>query len=248
MADPEFTFIKFTGDCAPLGLMQMTGPRTCGATFSPTAQVSSIPVLRDDIARGRKGGTVTTTVPPNARGGVVPQPQPPEPGQSAQSGATGASTGQTGATGQPPTTVTQPSKVNIVPPPTVAPVPVVPPPTDEEFAKVQIQDVLKAFCAGYEALDPKAVKVVQPKADLDALQRQMKQYKSAECKFAEPKFPALDPKAGNAKVEAELKRGYVFVGSAKPENYEQIATMTLVRPGPRTPWVIDTVAYKPKPK
>jgi hypothetical protein len=58
----------------------------------------------------------------------------------------------------------------------------------------------------------------------------------------------LDAKAGTAKVEADLKRGYVFVGTAKPEDYEQIATMTLIRPGPRTPWVIDTVTYKPKPK
>jgi len=124
---------------------------------------------------------------------------------------------------------------------------VAPPPTDEEFAKGQIQEVLKAFCAAFEALDPAAVKVVWPKADLGALQLQLKQYKSAECKFAEPKFDSLDAKGGKAKLEADLKRGYVFAGTSKTENYEQIATMTLSRPEPRGRWTIDAPTFKPKP-
>jgi serine/threonine protein kinase len=257
-ADAEFTFIQFGGDCAPLGRTQMSGPRTCSATFSPTAEVSKPPVLPPSIARGRSTPPPVTTPPPNGRGPGLPPPTadasrasgPGASGPAPSVPGTAAPTGQTGAaaTGQPGPTPPPTLRGGIVPPPTVAPVPIVPPPTDDEFAKGQIQDVLKAFCAGYEALDPKAVKVVQPKADLEALQRQMKQYKSAECKFAEPKFPALDAKVGSAKVEADLKRGYVMVGSAKPENYEQIATLTLVRPGARTPWVIDTVTYKPKPK
>ena len=46
MADAGFTFMGFVGDCAPLGQTQMTGPRTCGATFSPTAVASAPPPPR----------------------------------------------------------------------------------------------------------------------------------------------------------------------------------------------------------
>ena len=35
-ADPGYTFMGFVGDCRPLGHTQMTGPRTCGGTFSLT--------------------------------------------------------------------------------------------------------------------------------------------------------------------------------------------------------------------
>jgi hypothetical protein len=121
------------------------------------------------------------------------------------------------------------------------------PPSDEQFAKNQLQEVLKAFCAAFEALDPNAIKVLWPKTNMDALQRQLKQYKSAQCKFGEPKFLSLDPKIGKAKIEADLKRGYVLAGTSKTETHELIATITLSRPGPRTGWFIDTVDYRPKP-
>jgi hypothetical protein len=74
-------------------------------------------------------------------------------------------------------------------------------------------------------------------------------YKSVQCKFAEPVFVALDPSAGTAKVQAEVKR--VFEHTAvkdKPELQELTATMTLSRSAPRSPWYIDSVMYKEKPK
>ena len=45
-ADPGFTFMGFVGDCVPLGHTQMTVPRTCSATFSPTAEVSAPPPIK----------------------------------------------------------------------------------------------------------------------------------------------------------------------------------------------------------
>ena len=45
-ADPGFTFMGFIGDCVPLGHTQMTVPRTCSATFSPTAEVSAPPPIK----------------------------------------------------------------------------------------------------------------------------------------------------------------------------------------------------------
>jgi len=49
-ADPGFTFMGFVGDCVPLGHTQMTGPRTCGATFSRTAIADATPVPPTDQA------------------------------------------------------------------------------------------------------------------------------------------------------------------------------------------------------
>src|SRR5213075_1006922 len=41
MADDGFTFMGFTGDCAPLGHTQMTGARSCGATFQRTSTLQT---------------------------------------------------------------------------------------------------------------------------------------------------------------------------------------------------------------
>src|SRR4029079_797468 len=61
-ADPGFTFMGFTGDCAPLGHTQMSGPRSCGATFSPT----------DSLKPGKEAPVRT----PTTRNGPTPAPSP----------------------------------------------------------------------------------------------------------------------------------------------------------------------------
>jgi NAD(P)H-flavin reductase len=96
--------------------------------------------------------------------------------------------------------------------------------------------------------NPQIMILDEPFRGLDALQRQMKQYKSAQCKFADPKFVSLDPKGGLAKVEADLKRGYVLDGTSNTATYEQIAKLTLSRPEPRGRWHIDVADLKLKPK
>jgi serine/threonine protein kinase len=245
--DPGFTFMGYLGDCAPVGQTQMAGPRTCGATFSPTAEVSKVPTLPLGVARGSRGGRgEVASAQPNGRGVVPGQPTTEAPARGAAPSTTPGPTGPSNPSTTP--SAPQSSRGTVVPPVQEPTKPVAPPPTDEEFAKGQIQEVLKAFCAGFEALDAGAVKAVWPKGDVDVLQRQLKQYKSAECKFADPKFVTLDAKGGKAKVEADLKRGYMLDGTSKIENYEQIATMTLSRPEPRGRWYIDTPTYKPKPK
>jgi serine/threonine protein kinase len=131
-----------------------------------------------------------------------------------------------------------------------APAPVAPPPTDDEFAKVRIQEVLKAYCSAFEALDPAAVQRVFPKAPMDALTAQLNaaSYKSVQCKFGDPMFVSLDATSGSAKVRAELKRVYEYTSTANPEVVEQIVDMTLSRSGSRSPWQIDTTTFRPKPK
>ena len=89
-----------------------------------------------------------------------------------------------------------------------------------------------------------------PKLDIAALRLQLNRskYKSVQCKFADPVFLALDPFAGAAKVQADLKRVYEHtVGSSEPPA-EQIVTMTVSRSDPRSRWSIDTATYKTKPK
>lgn len=123
--------------------------------------------------------------------------------------------------------------------------------SDEEFAKGAIKSVLKEYCDAYEALDPAAVQRVYPKVNTDALKIQLNtsKYKSVQCKFGDPVFVSLDPVAGKATVQAEVKRVYEHtILTQKPQTDELTATMTLFRSALRSPWQIDTATYRPKPK
>jgi hypothetical protein len=127
--------------------------------------------------------------------------------------------------------------------------PVAPPKTDEEFAKDRIQETLKALCDAEEALDPEAVKRVYPKANMDAYRAQLNRskYRSVQCKFGDVVYVSLDAPVGKATVQAPIKHVYEHtILTEKPETKELNATVTLVRLGPRTQWVIDNVKYKAK--
>jgi hypothetical protein len=74
-------------------------------------------------------------------------------------------------------------------------------------------------------------------------------YKSMQCKFADPVFNSLDTNAGTANIQADVK--HVFEHTAvktPPETLELIATLSLSRPNPRSPWFIEKAQYRPKPK
>jgi serine/threonine protein kinase len=220
-ADPGFTFMGFLGDCVPLGHTQMTGPRTCGATFSPTAVANAI----------------TTTVPKPTRSNTGRSQSDPG-GDSASQGARGGSPSTS-----PPS---QPPVVRVVEEPKAPVAPVI---TDEDFAKGKIQEILKAYCDAVEALDPDAVQRVQPRAPMKELKNQLSpsKYKSVQCKFGDPKFVSLDTSAGTAKVQAELKRVYEHtILTEKPQTDELIADITLFRSNLRSPWLIGEMTFKPK--
>jgi len=95
IADAGYTFMGFTGDCAPLGHTQMTGARTCGATFSPTASLAPAapsavvsvkrqPAASDQTARvtSRPPATDSTSTRPLRSEPVVPQDKPAVPPKS----------------------------------------------------------------------------------------------------------------------------------------------------------------------
>jgi hypothetical protein len=67
--DQNFERASFIGDCVPSGQMQMTGPRSCGATFVARASGPRTPKPPDKV--------VETKVPPVAPGPAAPPPTPP---------------------------------------------------------------------------------------------------------------------------------------------------------------------------
>jgi serine/threonine protein kinase len=240
-ADSGYTFMGFTGDCVPLGHTQMTGSRTCGATFQLTAQLATAPPPQQKPVPVKPtpvpvGVTATTSTP-----GSTPQ------------GGRGVPQAPATPVDKPipvPTTegVGAPTAGNIDKPPQG---PVEKPVTDEQFAKGKIVELLKAWCAAYEAIDPGAVQVLFPTVNMKQLEIQLNKskYNSVQCSIGEPTYMALDAIKGTAKVRVETKRVFVHTFRAqKPETQELIATLQLRRADSRSPWLIAQAEYIPKPK
>jgi len=157
------------------------------------------------------------------------------PGRGATPPATGGGGTQTPA-GVPP----------LSPPPDKPVEPVI---TPEQFAKNQIQTLLKEFCAAHDALDPDAVQRLYPTAKMDAWRMQLNKsmYKSVRCTVKDPpEYLSLDTSKGTAKIEAELTRIWEHTVN-KPETTVHIATMTLSRPSERARWQIDAATFRLKP-
>ena len=121
--------------------------------------------------------------------------------------------------------------------------------SDDDDAKMRVQARLVDFCNAHEAIDPDAVIRMFPKTDVESWHRQLtrSKYKSVQCKFGEPKFLSVDGAGGKVKVEAELKRVYDHTVTGLMVS-EMIATMTFSRANRQSPWFMDEMTVKPKPK
>jgi hypothetical protein len=210
----------------PLGQTQMTGPRTCSATFSPTAEVSAVPVKPPPpaVARGRAGAAPPSPVAAGTDA-ALPAPNPPPPPSRS------------------------PGQGQVVDRTLDKTPPVVAPPTAEEFAKGQIQQLLKDYCAAEEALDPNGVQKLFPSVNLNALKVQLNQskYRSVQCRFGDALvYQSLDAPAGKAKIQVPLKVVYEHtILTEKPIVNELMTTLTLLRTASRTQWQIDKAEFKP---
>jgi hypothetical protein len=126
-----------------------------------------------------------------------------------------------------------------------------PPISEEGYANNAVKDVLRQYCAAYEAQDPDAVQRVYPKAEMSSLRRQLdrSRYKSIACAFGTPKFEALDIAGGTARIHVDIKHVLerTTVGS-KPEVLEYVATVSLSRASQRGRWFIDTAEFQAKPQ
>jgi serine/threonine-protein kinase len=219
--DPEYTFMGFVGDCAPLGHTQMIGPRTCSATFSLTSEVSK-PAPIKPSPPVRNAGAAPAGLP-------APSPQsPPDVTAPVQSGRRGNPPAPAVAVGDKP-----------------AP----PPQTPEEFAKGKIQETLTSYCAAQQAMDPDGVQRVYPSVNMKGLKMELNRskYRSITCKFSDIVFTSIDPEAGKATVQASVKHVYEHTSlTEKPTPDERDATIKLMRPGPRAQWQIEEAKYTPK--
>jgi hypothetical protein len=242
--DDGFTFMGYTGDCDKLGQTKMSGPRQCGANFS---RIEAPPAV------SRNSGSPTT--PGKGRG--------PTPAPSGPAGIAGDDTHGPPA-GTQPAGSSQPAGNNPGGPPNdgtgrgVQPTKPVaqagdakPPISDEQYAKDRIQELLKAYCDAYEALDPVAVQRLYPTADMEQLRNQLNRtmYKAVDCKFGELTYVSLDTVSGKANVKADVKRVFTHTAlNEKPVSQELIADLVLVRRESRSPWLIDRAKYVAKPK
>ena len=136
--------------------------------------------------------------------------------------------------------------MNVDESPAGGPKQVAPPPTPVEFAKNQIQEMLKEYCDAHEALDPAAVQRVFPKVNMDALRVQLNKskYRSVQCKISEVMFVSIDAPGGNARVTALRKLVYEHTIQNEPLTDELAATFTMVRLGPRAQWQIETAQFR----
>jgi hypothetical protein len=223
LADNGYTFLRFTGDCAPGGESLMTKARNCGATF-----------IQNQAAKNEAASApIPAAIPRPVRKpvGAASAPDLPPPPAPAPSGGGGSQPATAGG-------VTAPLGPGVYPAP--------PPISPEDQAKKDIAAALKSYCGAYVALDPIAIRKVYP--SVLQIEEKLRQIKSVECAFTgPPEFQELEPDAGTATVEVPVKQAFdMKVGGVQKQ--ETIATIKLTRPQARGAWRIDSMIHRPKPK
>jgi hypothetical protein len=223
LADTGYTFLRFTGDCAPSGESLMTKPRSCGATF-----IQNQGGGKNETAHAPIPAAIPRPIKKPVGGASAPD-LPPPPAAPAPSGGAQTAT---------PAGVTTPLGPGAYPAP--------PPISPEDQAKKDITATLKSYCNAYVALDPIAIRKVYP--SVIQIEEKLRQIKTVECAFTgPPEFQELEPEAGTATVEVPVKQAFdMKVGGIQKQ--ETIATIKLTRPQARGAWRIDSMIHRPKPK
>ena len=215
IADPNYSFRGFTGDCNAKGELVMKGSRTCAAFFAP------------DLVKGGK---------PSAGGVAAPPPLPtpragsgarPSTGSSASAGG-GSSpldpappplpTGPAGPLTEDPLKPASPREIPDAPRP-----PPPPPISPETLAKKDILQVLEEFRKAYEGLDLKGIQRNYPSAPIARLKSGFDSYKSLKYAFeGPPEFVDVDPSRGVATAKVKvLLTPEAKVSSQKPFRREE---------------------------
>lgn len=189
LADAEYTFKGFSGECAKTGETMMSKARRCGALF-----------VKDRVGGSASGGAGGG---PSGGGGISSAPgNRPRPGAGASGGGAGAGAGSTGRP-EDPIFTRDPSH-----PPAPEPgnegkggkEPA--PPSPESIAHDDIQKLLEAYRKAYEARDVERIKGVYPAAPVKNLAYFFNQVKSLEYKYTTPpEFVDLNTALGTATVK-----------------------------------------------
>ena len=216
-ADPGFTFMGFVGDCVPLGHTQMTVPRTCSATFSPTAEVSMpLPIKASHATLARQTPTGAAAAP------AAPVRRP----RLRRACRAAADDARQAAGDCRPVDRGRPETGGVRRRPT------------RSSRKARSREHGRPTAMRRKRSTRRAIQRLYPKVNMEALKVQLNasKYRSVQCKFGDPVFALVYAPGGKAKVQAPLKRVYEHtILTEKPQTDELIATITLVLAGPPKP-------------
>jgi hypothetical protein len=219
LADAGYSFVRYTGPCAPDGAVAMTEARTCGAVFTrQTAQ-----------AKPPTPPVAPTSAAPRVVTAPVREAEPPTP---AGAGPGGFGSGEDSIGGG--TTAGGPARAG-------SPAASRSPTT---IAKDAVQQTLNAYRDAYNRMDEDGIRRVFPAVPA-SIREQLRQLKAVEFEFTdEAEYQDLNLPGGTATVVIGVKRVFeARVGGAqKPA--ESRATIRLHRLGPDSDqWTIDAVRY-----
>jgi serine/threonine protein kinase len=211
IADPNYSFRGFKGDCNGKGELIVKGNRTCTAWFAA------------DLIAGRGTGSASAAPARPSRPLTAPSSPGDAPGRPAAGssdpgpvtvGPTGATTASTEDPLKPEPSAPEPEVRRAPPPPPLAP---------EVLAKKDIQQVLEEYRKAYEALDLKGIQRNYPGAPVEGLKRAFDSFRSLKYTFeGPPEFVDVDPSRGVATVKAKvLVAPESKVGSQKPFRREE---------------------------
>jgi hypothetical protein len=217
-ADHGYAFSTFTDECAPTGNTMMTGPRTCGATFTAVGSQDPPQPRPQPIKRTQK---------PPVVGDLPVQPPAPAPPATPAGEALPA---------EPPVTVASGDKVK-------DPISR----EDHAKNEIQglLKEYCAALEA-IDPLRIKKIFPGTDVSVLRELYRQYKSVKCALT--TPPEFIQLDADAGTAQVKVGVKQTQEMQSGGAPKIQETIASLTLLRPELRSSWRIGTIRHELKPK
>ncbi len=247
VAEPDsgHKFVSYTGDCEMNGETTMTGARNCGSTF--------IKVEGGEAQNTRDNTRDSNPPPPPRVRSQPPAPPPPGPsGQTAKPTVTSPAPPPTGSAA-PAQTPPTPAPVTVVAP-TVTPEaqakPVTPVDSELEHAKKEIDGLVRKYCSALQTLDAGKVQAVFPRANMEALKSQFKNYKSLKCTVGDKlDFERIDVAgAGGSQLKFDMKQAMVMKVGGAPPATELVVTMRVARRNAQEPWTIDWVESEPKPK
>jgi hypothetical protein len=191
LADPDFTFKGFSGECARSGEAVMNQARRCGAVF-----------MKDRVSAGPPpgGGGI-----PGGGGGGIPRAGSPGAGGGGGSGGSSRDSSASGSGGRAVDPLDgRNTSHSATDPETKEPEKVVPI-TPDAIAKADIKDLLEAYRKAYEARDLAGIKRLYPTASdafMKGLQNAFSYYKSLEYTYTTPlEYLDVNPPLGAATVK-----------------------------------------------
>jgi serine/threonine protein kinase len=199
LADPDFTFKGFSGECARSGEAIMNQARRCGGVF-----------MKDRVVAGGGGG--------NPGPGI--RPGPPTGGGGGGGGSTRGESGSSSGGGTDPMDRRNPSNSGPDPEPKEPEKDKHVPVSPEAIAKEDIKNLLEAYRKTYEARDLAGIKRLYPTAPdgfMKGLQNAFSYYKSLEYTYTTPlDYLDLSPPVGTATVKVGALSKPEFKGPKDP--------------------------------